>query len=174
MKSNEENVKDFSEFFSSRRGKKIDKNCDQFISINQIYFNRIIFASFSDRTDYFSIKKRFNKKQHLHSSIPIGVQIRVRIWRRANIIAITPLITVCSCQGNQAATRSLAKFALGNVHTWFFSLLFPLCEKKKNQNEPGPRFERFSMRREINLVGTRIRFVLINLTNPREGYHSGN
>lgn len=99
-------VKDFSEFFSSRRGKKIDKNCDQFISINQIYFNRIIFASFSDRTDYFSIKKRFNKKQHLHSSIPIGVQIRVRIWRRANIIAITPLITVCSCQGNQAATRN--------------------------------------------------------------------
>ena len=142
MKSNEENVKDFSEFFSSRRGKKIDKNCDQFISINQIYFNRIIFASFSDRTDYFSIKKRFNKKQHLHSSIPIGVQIRVRIWRRANIIAITPLITVCSCQGNQAATRNTFSREI-RVRQCTYMIFFNETRDKSRGNENSIRANKF-------------------------------
>lgn len=112
---------------------------------------------------------QYSKKQHLHSLIPIGVQIRVRIWRRANIIAITPLITVCSCQGNQATTRyTFSREIRVRECTYDFFHYFFHCVKKK--------LERASSRirtvlNELTKDKSRgnensIRVKGINLTNP--------
>lgn len=111
---------------------------------------------------------QYSKKQHLHSLIPIGVQIRVRIWRRANIIAITPLITVCSCQGNQATTRyTFSREIREAMYIRFFSLLFPLCEKKLERASSRIRTVLNELTKDKSRGNENsIRVKGINLTNP--------